>query len=74
MMKATTQQAAGFKPIELTITIESRRELEFLWELMNSSGNKMSGLLSQGSKFKDFSSVECSVLSRPIYNELDRHI
>ena len=73
-MKATTQQAAGFKPIELTITIKSRRELEFLWELMNARGDRVSEFMTKGAKYTDFSPIECDIFSSPIYQALKSHL
>lgn len=35
-MKATINESKQFEPFDLTITIESKRELEFLWCIFNS--------------------------------------
>lgn len=70
-MKAQIKtEPAEFKPIEMTITFESIRELQLMRMLMNESGNNLAELANIGKLYKVATGIEFAELTTPIYNEV----
>lgn len=80
-MKANTEKEnTEFKPFDLILTIESKRELEFIWVLFNASPARKLDLLNQVGKkpnwseesIKSFTSDElCSFDTTQVWQTID---
>lgn len=49
-VKIEDDNIQGFKPINLLITIESKRELEFLWGIFNNTDEDQAKYVNKGLK------------------------
>lgn len=73
-MKITSsEKKKEFKPIDITITVESKRELEILTTLFNLNNNKLVELINSGSNkylTAPISVEELTILNQ-IWHEMD---
>ncbi len=67
--------AKDFQPVRLTITLESKRELELFWLIFNKSNDGMSNFLNTNreKRITPITSDECKILY-PIWTNIDTEL
>lgn len=74
VMKATTNKDKKFTPVELTITIESKRELELLCCMFNANEIHQASLANEGLYNDIIAFDQKEFNTHAIWKPLDRHL